>query len=263
MFLLASASRQAFRRRQMAERLGQLADVQTERATSQAGRVITVVVRRPAAGAGPDQFNLLQYIRPWWTTINKIGLRGTVLYSGLNDDQVAAATTEHIDFVPVDPGPKHIFHERHFLVRDFVRSIDDPYIVVTDASDVAFKRDPFPLMRRPSPETLFVGREKRRIGWSRCLRNEMRQQFGRLHFPFRPVLNPGILGGSRETVLRALDEITGMIIRFDGHLAGSDMSIVNRTLYESFSTDDIVTGEPLHSRFKGWEFHTGAAILHK
>ena len=91
----------------------------------------------------------------------------------------------------------------------------------------------------------------------------MREQFGRVYFPFRPVLNPGILGGARQMVIRALDQITAMIECLDGRLAGSDMCIVNRALYESFAPGEIFTGPPLHSRFKGWEFETTAAILHK
>lgn len=266
MFPLASASRQARRERLMAERLRRLAEVATEPATAWHGRIITVVTRTPKPGqsAQDDKFNLLDYIRPWWTTVNKVGLRGTILYSGIRPEQVAAATTPLVDLVEIHPGGRHVFHERHFLIREFLRSIDDPYIFLTDASDVAFKRDPFPIvLSRRGKSTLFVGREKRRIIGSKCIRNEMRQQFGQVLFPFRPVLNPGILGGSREAVLRALDRVTNLILEYDGRLIASDMCLFNRALYESFLQDEIFTGLPLHSVFKGWEFDTSAAILHK
>jgi hypothetical protein len=245
----------------MAQRLAQLAEVRTEPAVRSCGRVITVVLRSPD---DERPFDLLQYIRPWWTTVNRVGLRATVLYSGLSQADVRAATTQHVGFVEVAPGARHVFHERHFLVREHLRTISEPAVFITDASDVSFKRDPFSLaLAAGEGRRLFIGREKRRIATCKCIRREMRRQFGRVYFPWRPVLNPGIFGGRIETVLEALDAITRVIEEWGDRLTGSDMCLVNRAVYETFRPEEIVTGLPLHSRFKGWEFDTSAAILHK
>jgi hypothetical protein len=258
--LLSRAARREFRRQTMADRLRRLAEVDVQPAGTTQGRVITVVVRAKGAGA----FDARAYLRPWWTTVNRMGLRGTILAAGLRSDEAAALQTDRIEVVAVEPGPRHIFHERHFLVRDFLRSIDDPWVFVTDAADVAFKRDPFELVAAAGDaRRLFIGRERRRILFCKCVRREMLRQFGAVWFPWRPVLNPGILGGRRDVVLEALEGITQLIEAQGERLECSDMCLVNRAIHAAFSPQELVTGYPLHSRFKGWEFATSAAILHK
>lgn len=263
--LLLRSDRRASRARLAAARLRRLADVPVRPATSVAGRVITVAVRPPTLlpdRSAPD--DLRNYLAPWWTTLDRLGLCGTVLCGGFTAEQTARIATPRIQPVEVAPGARHIFFERHFLVRDFLRSIDDPWVFITDGSDVAFKRDPFDLVREAGERRrLFIGREQHRILFCRCVRREMLRQFGRLWFPLRPVLNPGILGGRREVVLEALDRLTALIESAGDRLVGSDMCFVNRAVHQAFAPRDLFTGYPLHSRFKGWEFDTSAAILHK
>lgn len=263
---LTSTARRESRRQQMAARLVRLAQVDVVPSQRASGRVITVAVRSsgasPGAEVAPDA--LRNYVRPWWTTLQRAGLRGTLLHSGWPDAAVAAVETEQIEAVAVRPGPRHIFHERHFLVRDYLRASDDPYVFITDGSDVAFKRDPFELVRSfEGQRRLFIGREKHRILFCKCVRQEMRRQFGRIWHPLRPVLNPGILGGRRDVVLAALDGICELIDSLGAEIIASDMCIVNRAIHSAFAPHELVTGAPLHSRFKGWEFDTTAAILHK
>ncbi len=149
-------------------------------------------------------------------------------------------------------------------MRDYLLGTSVPWVFITDGSDVAFKRDPFELVRASGSERrLFIGRERHRILFCRCVRREMQQQFGRVWYPLRPVLNPGILGGRREVVLEALQHILRLIEEQGDRLNGSDMCLVNRAIHSAFAPDELVTGRPLHSRFKGWEFDTDAAILHK
>ncbi len=261
--LLSRASRREFRRRATAERLRRLAEVDVQPTRSTRGRIVTVVVL-PASAGHAGEFDPRAYLRPWWTTVNRVGLRGTVLYAGLRPEEAAALETDRIDAVAVQPGTRHIFHERHFLVRDFLRTIDDRCVFVTDAADVAFKRDPFELVEAAGgARRLFIGREPRRILLCKCVRREMLRQFGAVWFPWRPVLNPGILGGRREVVLEALECITRLIEAQGDRLECSDMCLVNRAIHAAFAPDELVTGPPLHSRFKGWEFATSAAILHK
>ena len=265
---LTSTARRTARVERMATRLARLASVDAQPAAVTDGRIITVAVRQPVAASGPTSAapnaTLLNYIRPWWSTIERIGLRGTVLVDGWSEESLAGVATDRIELVPVSPGSRHIFHERHFLVREFLSSIDDPYVFITDGSDVAFRRDPFTLVRAAGAQRrLFVGREKHRILFCKCVRQEMRRQFGKVWHPLRPVLNPGILGGRREFVLEALDRICELIDSLGSNIVTSDMCIVNRALHSSFRPDELVTGLPLHSRFKGWEFDTTAAILHK
>jgi hypothetical protein len=263
--LTAAARRESRAHRAMAN-LARLANIDVQPARAAEGRIITIAVRSTTLNGASDSdpLRLLNYIRPWWSTLQRVGLRGTLLHSGWTAAQIAEVVTEQIQVVAVQPGPRHIFHERHFLVREYLRSIDDPYVFVTDGSDVAFRRDPFDLVRAAAGHRkLFIGREKRLILFCKCVRQEMRRQFGRIWHPLRPVLNPGIIGGRREVVLDALGAICDLIDSLGDRLIASDMCIVNRAIYGAFATNDLETGEPLHSRFKGWEFETSAAIMHK
>lgn len=264
MFLTASQRRSA-RSELNTARLSRLAAVHVTPAATVGGRIITVAVRPPALADTPHPDTaLLNYLRPWWTTIDRLGLHATVLASGWTDAALRVIQTPRISVVHVQPGPRHIFHERHVLVRDYLQASADERVFVTDGSDVAFKKDPFELVRQAgTARRLFVGRERHRILFCRCVRREMRQQFGRIWFPLRPVLNPGILGGRREIVLEALERIITLAQQAGDRLVLSDMGIVNRALHAAFRPEELVTGFPLHSRFKGWEFDTTAAILHK
>jgi hypothetical protein len=262
---LTSAARRASRDQWVANRIARLSDVNVRPVREAVGRVITVAVRKPT-NTTPDiaADALQQYIRPWWTTVNRIGLRGTVLVSGWPDECVRAVHTPLVDTVAVSPGPRHIFFERHRLVREFLSGCSDPLVFVTDGSDVAFKSDPFELVREAgSKRKLFIGSETHRILFCRCVRREMWRQFGKLWFPLRPVLNPGILGGRREVVIEALDRICEVIDSLGTGVTATDMSSVNRAIHAAFTPDELVTGQPLHSRFKGWEYESAAAILHK
>lgn len=206
----------------------------------------------------------LSYMRPWWTTIDRVGLRGTVLHDGLPSGCVEAGTTDRIDFGMTEPSELPILHDRHRIVRDYLQSIEDPLVFVTDISDVAFKRDPFELIERDNQQhRLFIGSEVTTIGDSRCLRQEMTDQFGTLHHAKRQVVNPGIIGGRRSDVITLLDRIVDCIEHLKDRLLNSDMSIINKVVHDNYRPQQLFTGFPLHSRFKKWEYGTDAAILHK
>jgi hypothetical protein len=266
MHLLPDATRRrAARARLSADRLARLAEVPVCAAGRAEGRIVTVAVRPPASSEASERPDALRaYLNPWWSTLQRLGLPATILASGWSGIQQRTVETPLIHCEPVRPGRRHIFHERHFLVRDYLRRIDDPMVFVTDGADVAFKSDPFEFVRAAGDSRrLFIGREKHRILFCRCVRRELLRQFGRVPFPLRPVLNPGILGGRREIVLEALDRICETIESLGERLAGSDMGIVNRAVHSAFAPRELECGLPLHSRFKGWEFDAPAAILHK
>ena len=206
----------------------------------------------------------LDYMKPWWTTVDRVGMAGTVLHDGLPTACVTAATTHRICFVGRPASDLPILHDRHRLVRDYLQQIDDRYVFVTDISDVAFKRDPFELLEQDRQEhRLFIGSELKTIGACRCLSQEIIDQFGRLHHADRQVVNPGILGGERTEVITLLDQLVDCIDQHKLRLVNSDMSIVNKVVHDRYQPNELFTGYPLHSRFKKWEFGSDAAILHK
>ena len=254
-FLRQYRARKQEWKEQQIERLAEVATTPTDR---QRGRVITVAFKSPGS-----RFRMRDYIRPWWETVHRVGLRGTVLCAGVPDDELRELTTDSVDCVPVTLGTRHIFFERHFAVRDFLRTITDPLVLITDGRDVAFKRDPFLLMEQDAGRhAMFFNREPRRILLKAFMRREMLGQYRRILYPWNPILNPGIHGGRREEVIRFLDHLTHEI-ETHGEFVGTDMSAVNKAAYELYRPDEIYCGEPLHSGFKKWEFDRDVAVLHK
>lgn len=264
--LFTKQQRQRFRARRNQQRIRRLSRVSTSPATQTIGRVIAVMMTsKPDPQRGKKiSSDYLDYMKPWWTTVDRVGLTGTVLHDGLPKVCVTEATTHRIQFIERLPSELPILHDRHRIVRDFLQQIDDRYVFVTDISDVAFKRDPFQLIEEDRQQhRLFIGSEPTTISNCRCLSKELADQFGRVLHGNRQVVNPGILGGERSTVIDLLDQLLDCIDHHKSHLLNSDMSIVNKVVHDMFQQDELFTGFPLHSRFKKWEYNSKAAILHK
>lgn len=269
MFSLSRDQRRARRKQQYQKNIARLCEVETVAAETDPGyssMVVTVLMtRKPDPQRGvPITDGYFDYIRPWWTTINKVGLDGVILHDGLPQHVIDDATTDRVHFHECENGDFPILHQRHFAVRDFLKSQSTDYVLVTDVSDVAFKKNPFEMLsQEDSSVRLFIGSETRTIGRSKCLTSELDQQFGGTMFADRPVVNPGILGGRREEVIRFLDLLVAEIETLKDRLLASDMSIINKVFHSHYNLSDVVTGYPLHSGFRKWEYQTSAAIMHK
>ena len=264
--LFTKKQRQLYRTRRAQQRIDRLSSVRTSPTVRTSGRVVAVMMTsKPDPQRGEKiSSDYLNYMKPWWTTADRVGLLGTVLHDGLPPECVAAATTDRIQFVMTKPSVLPILHDRHRIVRDYLEQIDDRYVFVTDISDVAFKRDPFQLIEQDQQQhRLFIGSEPKTIGDCRCLRTETIEQFGKLLHVDRQVVNPGIIGGERTEVVSLLNRILTCIEENKDQLLNSDMSIVNKVVHDAYQCDQLYTGFPLHSRFKKWEYDTAAAILHK
>jgi len=268
MFSLSRDNRRARRKQQYQRNIARLCEVETVAAapTEYSSLVVTVLMtRKPDPQRGvPISDGYLDYIRPWWTTVNKVGLCGVILHDGLPEDVIAEATTDHVTFHQCENGEYPILHQRHFAVRDFLKQQTVDYALVTDVSDVAFKKNPFPMLHTADPGVrLLIGTETRTIGRSKCLTSELNQQFGGRMFADRKVVNPGILGGRREEVIGFLDLLTAEIETLQDCLLASDMSIINKVFHSHYDLSEVLTGYPLHSGFRRWEYRTAAAIMHK
>lgn len=254
-------------RRQCEERnlLKRLCEVRGEPTLTPGGRVITVVL-----GGKPDPLrpqrtlaDFAEYIRPWWNSMHRVGLRGTILHDVLPEEFLAGQQSPLVDFVRVTPGVWPLYHERHRLIRDYLHEVDDELVLMTDVSDVAFRRNPFDVLREASGRRLGVGSESTLIGASRFMREEMQQQFGDVLYADRTLLNPGIFGGERKRVLALLTDVVAEAAAATVRCAGTDMSLFNKVLYDRYAPEEFLTGHPLHSRFRHWEFDTTAAVIHK
>ncbi len=247
-------------------RLDRLSEIQTAPATGQHGTVLAVLITSRPDPQRPSRVidDYARYMRPWWNSVNRIGLRGVVLHDGLPERFLEKAATPHVRFVRMDLGPWPILLERYRMVRDYLRTIDDELVFSTDICDVAFRRDPFDLVRAdPGRHRLFIGSQPQTIGQSRFMRDEMISLYGGVPYTERRIVNTGILGSLREEVLEFLDRLLSHISEIKPRFPRTEMGIVNKVVYDHYRPEELMTGFPLHSEFGAWELNTSAAIIHK
>ena len=243
--------------RQQIPQIDRLGQIDTTPATAQLGRVITLVAVLPN-----HPLDLAEYLKPWLRSVQQVGLRGTLLHAGPCDLASVRDQYPMIDLVPVILGTRHIHLERHFAIRDYLQQITDEYVVITDGRDVAFRRDPFEIVR-DNHSRLCLGYEAAALGKHLPTVRKMQAAYDCAYHPDRPVLNPGIIGGNRGRVLELLERLTREIDALDCRSLEADMGIYNKVVHDHYSLRDFLTGEPLHSRFGQWEYDTPAAIMHQ
>ena len=237
--------------------LEQLMEIDTSPATTKSGRVITLVAVLPGR-----TLDLAEFLKPWLRSVELVGLRGTLLHAGPCDLTSVRNQYPTIDLVPAHIGTRHLFLERHFAVRDYLKQISDEFVLITDGRDVAFRRDPFEVLQGHAPQ-LALGTEGIPIRENKHVLKKMQAAYQQPHYPDRLAFNPGIVGGSRERVIDLLEFLTHEIDTLDCQSIDCDMGVFNKVVHDHYALDDIFTGETLHSRFGYWEFNTPAPIIHK
>jgi hypothetical protein len=262
---LSKQYRRARRERIYQAHIARLCHIQSVPAKGKDGTVVAVMMsRKPDAQRGSYVTDTLNYMKPWLNSVNATGLRGVVLHDGLPDSVIDEASTEHIRFERCGTSSLPILYHRHLAALDYLSTLSDPLVLITDISDVAFRRDPFEIIKsQAEKKRLFIGSELKTLGKTRCLMNDMTEQYGKAEFRDRLVVNPGILGGKVSDVMDFLRFLIAEIEAKQATLITSDMAMINMVFHRNYSIADVVTGMPLHSRFRKWEYSTDAAIIHK
>lgn len=257
--------RRARRERIYQAHIAKLCHIQSVPATSQHGTVVAAMMsKKPDAQRGSFITDTLNYMKPWLNSIKATGLKGVVIHDGLPESVISAASTENIRFEQCSASNLPILYHRHFAAMEFISKLTDPYVIITDISDVAFRRDPFELIRaQAGKKRLFIGSELKTLGKTRCLMNDMIEQYKTTEFCERLVVNPGIVGGTIRQVMDFLELIAAEIETLRDSLIASDMVMINKVFHRNYDLGHVVTGMPLHSRFRKWEYSTEAAIIHK
>ena len=245
--------------------IARLCHIQSVPATSQRGTVVAVMMsKKPDAQRGSYVTDTLNYMKPWLNSIKTTRLKGVVLHDGLPESVINDASTENIRFERCGTSSLPILYHRHFAAMEFISKVTDPYVIITDISDVAFRRDPFELIHaQASEKRLFIGSELKTLGKTRCLMNDMLEQYQKTEFCERLVVNPGIVGGTVSQVVNFLKLVAAEIDTLRNCLIASDMAMINKVFHRNYHLGEVVTGMPLHSRFRKWEYSTDAAIIHK
>lgn len=231
----------------------------------------------------------IEYIRPWYDSIVNNKLSGIVLHDGLNAEFIRQYENEFVQFRKVTYGYYSIFEERWFAYYQFIHKAKVKKVFLTDCNDVFITKNPFQLTLNANK--LYIGRDcANKIYHSGWLEEE-RKRFEKdadFQFPktyvYQHVYNAGVVGGEARVVKAVAAEIINLTLRTqtEGH---KDMTLINLVIHQHFpinlhysaahkplvnpkndphaSHNHLVSGYPLNSLFKGYEYDSDAYFIHK
>ena len=189
----------------------------------------------------------LQLVGKWASSIR--GAKAVVLVDHAVGDLSSA------EIVSVESSTKSPYVARWDRVVEYLSSVDDELVWVTDGTDVVMLREPWSEM---SANTLYVGSEPETVGfwWMK----EAHQDPGALAWiesnSHLPLLNAGLVGGSRETVIDFIDDLRRSL---EKHPDGSDMAVFNMVAHSR----PHVTGAQVHTVFRSFSDNGVAWWMHK
>lgn len=172
-------------------------------------------------------------------------------------DELDAADDEHTTFVAQTVGAQPYF-QRWISTYQYLRAHPEiRWVWCVDGTDVEMLRDPFLHMQHGR---LYLGSEHQVVGCAWMRRNHRADSlvdFLDSHQE-RQLLNAGLVGGDRVTVMRFLhrivryyhDNMTDRFFRRESRDLGvGDMAAFNRVAYEQFA-DRLVFGPQVNTVFK-------------
>ena len=223
-------------------------------------------------GRNPNQF---QYMRDWYQSVNRLGLRAVVFHDNLSPQFVHKLTNDNVSFVKVPSLHNRSTNDARFYVYlSYLQTHTEVRrVFLTDISDVVFQRDPFELVDLLG-DWLYIGTDinffpdLQSMPW---MTTRLVKCFGRWnveHGPvkralqMRTVFNAGVIGGTKPKMLAALWRIT-QTLDHTPHEHNCNMPAVNYAMHLYFS-DVIFTGFPLTSHFLQHQVNPkGVYIIHK
>ena len=235
----------------------------------------------PMHGTNIAATNPYLYIKPWYESIMEHeNMHGVVIGNMFDNKTLSDAfknrnQSERISFEFMDPH-SHVafqnisdykmndqrFFVWHWWLQQHRHEYD--YAILTDVRDVWFHQDPFVFMNAfdkhiSGNATIYAGEEhpptQNAFRWlsrryKACMGKELSKSSKRMKGKF---FNAGILGGRADAVMLFLErmiEVWQQQVVCVSCLC--DMVVFNIALHEKYD-DDVVSGWPFHTKFKGWE----------
>lgn len=231
----------------------------------------------------------INYIAPWYDSVKKINGFGIIIHDGLDEEFIKAYSTTKIKFVKFNYGSYSIFEERWIGYYLLLKNTNIEKAFFTDCNDVFITSDPFSKLKINNKK-LYVGRDQAdRFGDSRWVTDELDkfQIDSGLKAPktlyHQPLFNAGVVGGDKNMLIVYISQILNLLFhsKSEDH---KDMTLVNWALHNMFvmplkdksetvlvdvkndfakECEYIISGYPLNSPFKSFEFDSDAIFIHK
>lgn len=172
--------------------------------------------------------------------------------------------TDHQKFRRVEVS-ENAYIQRWITYRQFlVTHPEIRYLWCVDATDVQSLRPPFDNMK---PGTLYTGWENQILSCPWMIKHHEASRQWITDNPNLPLLNAGVAGGDRDTMLKFTGRIVALWAEAKKKRSedrGGDMAYFNRAAHELSSDGvDLVTGPPVTTVFKANETNTHSIWKHK
>ena len=149
----------------------------------------------------------IEYIWNFYITARSLGVKVVIFHNHLRAEFVSKYKTDKISFEKIVPSKSFSTNDLRFIIyEDFLRKHPHDWILMTDASDVFFNRNPFVDMSQNQNNTsLYLSPDIGTFRSSRWMKRKMQQCY-----PYRikswihewnlELFNAGVWGGHRSAV---------------------------------------------------------------
>jgi len=227
----------------------------------------------------------IDYIDRYYRSVLSVpgaGVKAFIFYDTLAEETVRNYSTRNgvINFVKVDvPGmDKELgLNDLRFLVyeKEIRKHPEWETVFMTDSSDLIVLHNPC-VFARKQPDKIFVCGQSSRLGDFKWITPKFEAMGGKYLEWYKAkensdlrVLNAGILGGRRSTVLPVLAKMSKVLLdpnlaaRKNGSSVKVNMAAFNYVIRKQFRAEDVVVGPPLHSKFAAYEQRSDVYFKHK
>lgn len=230
-----------------------------------------------------------EYIRNWYESVKKLNINAIIIHDGIDQDFIDTYETDKIQFRRFYAGEHPLIDERWITFYMFLMKTSIEKAFFTDIGDVILTKSPFELIS--SKNQLLIGRDNankiRLSGWILKEIEKFCEETGEKlprSFYFQALYNVGIVGGNRKVCLFVLSKVIEYILKSDPKTY-KEMTIFNVVIHYYFfpklsyypmenvicnpindkdsSHEHLVSGYPLNSLFKGYEYDSDAYFIHK
>jgi len=211
----------------------------------------------------PDRF---ENMKGWYESLLAHRLHGVIFHDQLSEAFIRGYTNEYVRFERYELQRAYSLNDdRFFCWQEWLLQHEEvESLFCTDLFDVDFLGNPFSLMD-PLRYDLYCGDDNGET-MQEWVNDRMTWAYGRTFHAGKIKLVAGIIGGTRENMLRLFQAMTrdfeqAKQARRKGK--NINMGVFNKCVHDLFDQDRILFGPPLNSRFRKYEAEGDFIIRHK
>jgi hypothetical protein len=196
------------------------------------------------------------YFNDWYKSVLKSGLNAVILIDEPNEDAIRKFTTSKIKFVVVETkGVNQLDYRWELYYNYLLENTQIDAFFTMDISDSTILKDPFGFINECS---IYIGDELSTLSNSWIERRvnlinnvACTEMYSKIKD--KQLLNCGLLGGYRETLLPLLYDVRQKLNEYNCKTDTIDMVVFNELLYSKYYSK-VCHGMPVNTKFWKWEF---------